>query len=59
MQIIKTLSERKTRIHRSILITQALSPLVMFVGALVGIPVLIIIGLAALMLVNLLAALTA
>ena len=59
MQFMKSLSERKPRIQRAILITQALSPLVMFAGVLAGISALIIVGLAALVLVNLLAALTA
>jgi hypothetical protein len=59
MTILEQLSKKKAQLHRAILIVQVLSPILMFIGALAGIQVLIILGLIALVVVNLLAIVTA
>lgn len=59
MTILQRLSKHKAQIHRGILLVQALSPILMFAGALAGITVLIVLGLAVLVIANLLAIVTA
>ncbi len=59
MTILQRLSKNKVQIHRGILLVQVISPILMFAGALAGISVLIVLGLAALVIANLLAMVTA
>lgn len=59
MTILHRLSKHKAQIHRGILVVQVGSPILMFIGALAGISMLIVLGLVALVLANLLAMVTA
>ena len=59
MTILQRLSNNKAQIHRGILFAQVLSPILMFAGALAGISVLIVLGLIALVIANMLAMVTA
>jgi len=59
MTILQRFSRKKAQIHQGILVVQVLSPILMFAGALAGITVLIILGVIALVIANLLAMVTA
>ena len=59
MTILQRLSRKKAQIHQGILVVQVLSPILMFAGVLAGISVLIILGVIALVIANLLAMVTA
>lgn len=59
MTVLQRLSKNKAQVHRAILIVQVLSPILMFAGALAGISLLIILGLIALVIANLMVMVTA